>query len=1194
MSKIKLFRIILVGMTLSCFFNNSSRAAGNKPAMVRVVNRGIGGNNTANGLKRFQRDVAAIKPSLLILFFGMNDAVNPGKLLSPEQFAGNLQALIDRARQAGIKQQLLITVNPIIAKYVLARHKGKYKDKNLNAKIVAMNKKIRAIATANRIPLVDFYKLVMARGGATEAKSSLIRNVANQRSADGVHPTPAAYKLLAGKITELLKTKVAPGDKVVCFGDSITYGANIKGAGTITGETYPAWLSVYLNRAIGASSLQRPPKAVKKPKPVKRSSSTGRNLMPNGSFEKSTDNVIPDYWKSWNVPGRHVGTVSIGKTGAKAGNRYMIITNNKPKEPSFVRVEKIKVTVGVTYEISYSMKGSGKVFPMVCQYTKSKILPTFVPNPAKKWQQGTAEWQQYKFEFTPADKAKDISLVFRVSGKLSFDEVSMTTEKTQAQAKVNRQNIKPVPVVGKIVELANRNIALKFYPPAQGGGLLGIKNSRGFEFINGNASALLWKIVMRRIPAKPASLTELTKLSLDPERDDSGARRDDAGAKTATIELLSNSLKSAKYSVERQPGKLLMRWNGIDVKDEKAVLDVWVEVKLTPNDKFARFRVGFNNRSKNYTVFYQYGPFVEGIFPKDNKTEKDFLASPVYLGRLINNPVKNGILGKAERFQPNRSGHSMQFDAYYHNGNGLYMGCFDGEQNIKRYYMKSSSGGLSWAMVNVPNNMKVVPQQWQTPYDIVLRCFKGDWYDAAQIYRKWALKQSWTAEKALIVRASTPQWFKNIDEWFNWGVPNGYKLLYLPKVIDIMQGLNPGVIAYYWGKGGYFHKMNPERFPLRQADLDYLKQAKKHNFKTMGYIQAICWDMDTASFKKFGIERTVRDFYGRPVVWDFSAAKKDPNVCGIAFPGKKWTELLGDTIEKMASVAKFNAAYLDSNNHAGTYLNSNPRFGSDSGGGNTYIKANQQMMRTIKKRVRKIDPGFCLTAESFWEGNMAELDAYMTCNTTYQYLSKNVTAIPLAQAVYHDYAIFYSAWLGKYGLAEPGATGYLAQNGQAFVWGIKPGWNQPTFLVKYKNHEIGLSSSAKRYRAYSASRKFLLYGTMLRQPKAVSIKKIPVNWHRSYSKRLWRIELPVVMHSAWRAPNGTLGLVFYNMTNQPQKITLTLNNADLKLAQGATYSVKTLYPIGAKPYKLNIDRNKIPNLTCSVPPRSPLVLEITK
>ena len=54
--------------------------------------------------------------------------------------------------------------------------------------------------------------------------------------------TPAAYALLGQRTFEAIGARVKPGETVVCFGDSLTFGASVKGAGTAEGETYPAAL----------------------------------------------------------------------------------------------------------------------------------------------------------------------------------------------------------------------------------------------------------------------------------------------------------------------------------------------------------------------------------------------------------------------------------------------------------------------------------------------------------------------------------------------------------------------------------------------------------------------------------------------------------------------------------------------------------------------------------------------------------------------------------------------------------------------------------------------------------------------------------------------------------------------------------------------------------------------------------------
>ena len=47
---------------------------------------------------------------------------------------------------------------------------------------------------------------------------------------------------LGKRAFEVIGERVKHGDTVVCFGDSLTFGAGAKGAGTVTGETYPAAL----------------------------------------------------------------------------------------------------------------------------------------------------------------------------------------------------------------------------------------------------------------------------------------------------------------------------------------------------------------------------------------------------------------------------------------------------------------------------------------------------------------------------------------------------------------------------------------------------------------------------------------------------------------------------------------------------------------------------------------------------------------------------------------------------------------------------------------------------------------------------------------------------------------------------------------------------------------------------------------
>ena len=62
-----------------------------------VINSGISGNNTIRALERFDRDVAAFAPDIVIITFAGNDC-NPAKLVSIPDFSANLTKIVANVR----------------------------------------------------------------------------------------------------------------------------------------------------------------------------------------------------------------------------------------------------------------------------------------------------------------------------------------------------------------------------------------------------------------------------------------------------------------------------------------------------------------------------------------------------------------------------------------------------------------------------------------------------------------------------------------------------------------------------------------------------------------------------------------------------------------------------------------------------------------------------------------------------------------------------------------------------------------------------------------------------------------------------------------------------------------------------------------------------------------------------------------
>lgn len=199
---------------------------------LTVHNKGIGGQNTKQGKARFERDVVGLKPDYVFIYFGLNDALNEPQFVAMEPFIAHLEWMIDRARAAGIKP-VLCSIHAVKEEPLLKRHKREsYGAEGPNGKIDRYNAALRRLAGEKRVSLADF----------AAAVAQAERHGAAAVAPDGVHLTPAGNRLLAQCFLDTVAADLKGRETIVCLGDSVTYGANNKGAGTAEGETYPAAL----------------------------------------------------------------------------------------------------------------------------------------------------------------------------------------------------------------------------------------------------------------------------------------------------------------------------------------------------------------------------------------------------------------------------------------------------------------------------------------------------------------------------------------------------------------------------------------------------------------------------------------------------------------------------------------------------------------------------------------------------------------------------------------------------------------------------------------------------------------------------------------------------------------------------------------------------------------------------------------
>lgn len=150
---------------------------------------------------------------------------------------------------------VVCTILPCYAPYLAERHDpAAYGDIPPAERIACVNATIRQIATDHGVPLADLHTVFHAAADIGESSTSLLRNDVNSGARDGVHPTAAGYRMIAAVIYQtLLSAGYTDAQRIVCLGDSITYGGAVQGEGTSTGETYPAVLHRLLSQSSATS-----------------------------------------------------------------------------------------------------------------------------------------------------------------------------------------------------------------------------------------------------------------------------------------------------------------------------------------------------------------------------------------------------------------------------------------------------------------------------------------------------------------------------------------------------------------------------------------------------------------------------------------------------------------------------------------------------------------------------------------------------------------------------------------------------------------------------------------------------------------------------------------------------------------------------------------------------------------------------
>ena len=641
--------------------------------------------------------------------------------------------------------------------------------------------------------------------------------------------------------------------------------------------------------------------------------------------------------------------------------------------------------------------------------------------------------------------------------------------------------------------LGSDNVAYLWSKPANGAGLISIfDRRRKREFLRVDPDhAPFWEVAVKR---------------------------GKGGANFSNLDSPCN----VSFDLDGRDACALFRWT--------ADLTVAVEARLTPDDSLLRARISVATTSSGLTSVTF--PSLTGIIPISPQARQDHVLDTRALGRREPSPLVSG-----KRLSIDYPA-GMQFTAIIGDGAGLYFAEEDGQANRKSIALTpdTDSGFLKFAITHPVLNWGADQPvlEYGSPGDVVCGPFQGDWYDAARIYRKWALTAPWCAKGPITRRADYPQWLAKAPYW-TLGHLNSESGIADEIAKRDFFGI-PIMVCHAYNYWFAMHQDDryPEQFPPRFGSEGFKRvvaDLQSRGIRIVPYVNGWIWDADTESWRTKDAERKGAILGPTDnITFNHTSYGGGQSLIGMCPATQLWRDELLHMSKELVGRYGADGIYYDflTIHTADCY---NKDHGHPICGGDFWTSSVHDTYDMIRTELKKLNPDVMLTGEDIAEYCIDVLDTFLC-------LSQIDTDAPLFLAVYHGYTNIYGGEMNK-----------LDQHiyGPWWLWGAQNGWTNGEIVLTGKPPYDKppydqFAASGAYYRdllkcRWEFATPYLAYGRMLRPPRIQG--DFP-----TFTGKTARSSFPAVEGSAWLAPDGTVGVFFLNYDDNPHDFTWNLDLAE--------------------------------------------------
>jgi len=524
---------------------------------------------------------------------------------------------------------------------------------------------------------------------------------------------------------------------------------------------------------------------------------------------------------------------------------------------------------------------------------------------------------------------------------------------------------------------------------------------------------------------------------------------------------------------------------------------------------------------------------------------------------------------------------TMQFVAGYDAqlGTGLYCGMHDPQASTKDIFGECRPDNKTVEIrFDVPaENMDVAANRYASPGETVWQLLRGDWYDAAMIYRGWVRQNaSWYPKLGPEGREDTPAWMRELSVWLQTG---GEPKTVAPTVEAFAKAIAvPVGFHWYCWHQSPFDNDYPHYFPVRDGFGDSVRDLQSKGVYVMPYINGRLWDTrdkgnQDYEFTRVALPAATKDEAGKPCIESYGSKEADgsPVQLGVMCPTTAlWQAKVRENVLRLMNEYGVKGVYIDQVAAASPVLCFDHSHGHPTGGGHWWVESYNAMLAAIRQ-AKPADR--MLTTECNAEPFIKSFDGYLTWHWGYD---GQVAAFPAV----------YGGTVQMFGRAYRGndVLSFCMRAGQQFVFGEQIGWFGPEVIqnpeqAAYLKQVVGLRHQFRRY--FHA-------GEMARPPKLQgTIPTVRADW--MWDNPGW-VTTEAVMTGAWTLPKEhRCLLLFTNVSDKPITAKLHLDAAAYGVS-GAQVKVASITSAGPGE---SFQSASVFDRDITIPPRSAIVWELT-